>query len=112
MAAVMSILWVVCGYSLAFGTEGGTGGENHWAIGDLSKILLDGVTADSVSGSIPETVFITFQMTFIIITPALMVGAFAERMKFSAMMLFSIVWACSPIFPSAIWPGRVTKPCS
>ena len=57
MAAVMSILWVVCGYSLAFGTEGGM----NWAIGDLSKMFLKGVTADSVSGSIPETVFITFR---------------------------------------------------
>ena len=107
MAAVMSILWVVCGYSLAFGTEGGTGGENHWAIGDLSKVLLDGVTPDSVSGSIPETVFITFQMTFFIITPALMVGAFAERMKFSAMMLFSIVWALLSYLPIChmAWSG-------
>ena len=107
MAAVMSILWVVCGYSLAFGTEGGTGADNHWAIGDLSKVLLDGVTPDSVSGSIPETVFITFQMTFFIITPALMVGAFAERMKFSAMMLFSIVWALLSYLPIChmAWSG-------
>ena len=103
MAAVMSILWVVCGYSLAFGTEGGM----NWAIGDLSKMFLKGVTADSVSGSIPETVFITFQMTFIIITPALMVGAFAERMKFSAMMLFSIVWALLSYLPIChmAWSG-------
>ncbi len=103
MAAVMSILWVVCGYSLAFGTEGGM----NWAIGDLSKIFLKGVTADSVSGSIPETVFITFQMTFIIITPALMVGAFAERMKFGAMMLFSIAWALLSYLPIChmAWSG-------
>ena len=103
MAAVMSILWVTCGYSLAFGTEGGM----NWAIGDLSKIFLKGVTADSVSGSIPETVFITFQMTFIIITPALMVGAFAERMKFSAMMLFSIAWALLSYLPIChmAWSG-------
>ena len=103
MAAVMSILWVVCGYSLAFGTGGGM----NWAIGDLSKIFLKGVTADSVSGSIPETVFITFQMTFIIITPALMVGAFAERMKFGAMMLFSIAWALLSYLPIChmAWSG-------
>jgi Amt family ammonium transporter len=103
MAAVMSILWVTCGYSLAFGTEGGM----NWAIGDLSKIFLKGVTADSVSGSIPETVFITFQMTFIIITPALMVGAFAERMKFGAMMLFSIAWALLSYLPIChmAWSG-------
>ena len=103
MAAVMSILWVVCGYSLAFGTEG----DMNWAIGDLSKIFLKGVTADSVSGSIPETVFITFQMTFIIITPALMVGAFAERMKFGAMMLFSIAWALLSYLPIChmAWSG-------
>ena len=88
MAAVMTLLWVLFGYSLAF-TENTA---NNNIIGGLSKIFLNGVGVDSLSGTIPETVFLTFQMTFAIITPALIVGAFAERMKFSAMLLFTMVW--------------------
>jgi Amt family ammonium transporter len=86
-------VWIVLGYSLAFDTTGMVSGITnlHSFVGGMGKAFLKGVTADSLSGSIPETVFITFQMTFAIITPALIVGAFAERMKFSAMMLFFII---------------------
>lgn len=85
IAAVMSILWVVYGYSLAASGDG-------TFIGNFDLLFLKGVTVDSVSGTIPETVFIFFQMTFAIITPALIVGAFAERMKFSAVLLFTTIW--------------------
>ncbi len=88
MAGLMSVLWVIFGYSLAFGT----GGSFQSFIGDFNQLFLKGVTVDSVSGSIPESVFVTFQMTFAIITPALIVGAFAERMKFSASVLFMSFW--------------------
>ncbi|MGA1199959.1 MAG: ammonium transporter, partial [Candidatus Latescibacterota bacterium] len=94
LTAVMSVVWVVCGYSLAFDTTGmqsGTANLNAF-IGGFNNAFLTTVTTDSLSGSIPESVFITFQMTFFIITPALIVGAFAERMKFSSMLLFSILW--------------------
>ena len=94
LTAVMSVVWVICGYSLSFNTTGmesGTTNLNSF-IGGLGTMFLSGVTANSLSGSIPESVFITFQMTFFIITPALIVGAFAERMKFSSMLLFSILW--------------------
>jgi ammonium transporter, Amt family len=94
ITAVMSILWVICGYSLAAGT-----GNNYW--GDLKNTFLNLLSADSESGTIPESVFITFQMTFIIITPALIVGAFAERMKFSAVLIFTTLWAILSYCP--IW---------
>jgi Amt family ammonium transporter len=95
LTAVMSVVWVVCGYSLAFdttGMEAGTTNLNSF-IGGLSNAFLIQVTANSLSGTIPESVFVTFQMTFFIITPALIIGAFAERMKFSSMLLFSILWS-------------------
>ncbi|MDJ0955474.1 MAG: ammonium transporter [Arenicellales bacterium] len=92
----MTILWFVYGYSLAF-DEGGP-----W-IGSLGKLFMAGVTVDSLSGSIPETVFSTFQMTFAIITPALIVGAFAERMRFSAMLLFMGLWFTLVYAPVAHW---------
>ncbi|MBP34273.1 MAG: ammonia channel protein, partial [Roseibacillus sp.] len=92
IAAVMSILWVVVGYSLA-ATEGGN------FIGGLDKMMLKGVEADTLSGTIPESVFVVFQMTFIIITPALIVGAFAERMKFSAVLIFTTLWALGSYIP-------------
>ncbi|HHY85860.1 MAG TPA: ammonium transporter [Verrucomicrobia bacterium] len=88
LAAIMSILWVVYGYSLAFESGGGL----QKFIGGFGKLFLSGVTRESLLGDIPETVFTTFQMTFAIITPALIVGAFAERMKFSAMLIFSVLW--------------------
>lgn len=96
ITSLMTIIWVVYGYSVAFGGEG-----QFW--GGLSKAFLKGVTVDSLSGTIPETVFMTFQMTFIIITPALIVGAFAERMKFSAMLLFMGLWATVVYGPVCHW---------
>ena len=100
IACIISVCWVVYGYSLAFKGDGAF-------IGDLSAIFLNGVERDSMSGSLPESVFITFQMTFAIITPALVVGAFAERMKFSAMCLFSIVWFTFVYLPAChmVWGG-------
>ena len=74
IACAMSLLWFICGYSLAFS------GDGDW-IGNLDKAFLAGVTMDSMSGTVPEPVFIVFQMTFIMITPALFVGGFAERMN-------------------------------
>jgi ammonium transporter, Amt family len=97
IAAVISMLWLVYGYSIAFGpAEGG-----WW--GGLSKVFLAGITVDSVWGDIPEPLFVAFQMTFAIITPALIVGAFAERMKFSSMMVFVILWATLVYFPVCHW---------
>jgi len=96
IAALMSILWVVCGYSLAFG-------EGNAFIGDFSKAFFNGVTVDSISGTIPETVFATFQMTFAIITPVLIIGAFAERMKFSAIMAFMAAWVLAVYAPITHW---------
>ena len=95
IASVVMILYVVYGYSMSFG--GGTG--PFW--GGLGKVFLAGVTPDSVSGTIPELVFVAFQMTFAAITPALIVGAFAERMRFSAVILFSILWVTIVYFPIA-----------
>ena len=96
IAGAVSILWLVAGYSLAFG-EG-----NAW-IGDFSKVMLADVGRDSLSGDIPESLFMLFQMTFAIITPALIIGAFAERMKFSAMLLFSSLWLMLVYVPVAHW---------
>ncbi len=94
-----SLLWFFAGYSLAF-TDGGI--ANAW-LGGLDRVLLAGMTRDSLSGSIPETLFALFQMTFAIITPALVIGGFAERMKFSAMLLFSMLWLLVVYVPVAHW---------
>ncbi|MCG6965790.1 MAG: ammonium transporter [Chromatiaceae bacterium] len=99
ITAMVTILWVVAGYSMAF-TDGGT---LHAWVGGLDKAFLAGITADTLSGSIPETVFMTFQMTFAIITPALIVGAFAERMKFSALLWFMGLWLLVVYAPVAHW---------
>jgi Amt family ammonium transporter len=99
ITALMSILWTFWGYSLAFEDGGGASAF----IGGLSKMFLAGVTVDSVSGTIPETVFMTFQMTFAVITPALIVGAFAERMKFSAMLIFMGIWLTVVYAPVCHW---------
>ena len=96
IAGIVSLLWLIAGYSLAFG-EG-----NQW-IGDLSKVMLSGVTRSSLSGDIPESLFMLFQMTFAIITPALIIGGFAERMKFSAMLLFSACWLFLVYVPITHW---------
>ncbi|MBT3597897.1 MAG: ammonium transporter, partial [Verrucomicrobia bacterium] len=104
MVGIMSVIWVTYGYSLAFGN----GGNMQWLIGDLNNAFLSKVNVDSISGTIPESVFVTFQMTFIIITPALIVGAFAERIKFSAMIVFTIVWVTFSYLPIChmAWGGE------
>lgn len=99
IAATVSLVWVAFGYSLAFGDGGGM---NAW-LGGLDKAFLAGVTVESVKGTIPETLFAMFQMTFAIITPALIVGGFAERMRFSAMLLFSVAWLVLVYLPVAHW---------
>ena len=99
IACAMSLLWFVAGYSLAFGD----GGElNKW-IGSLDNAFLKGVTFTAMSGSIPESVFVVFQMTFIMITPALFVGGFAERMNFGPMLVFSILWSLLVYIPVCHW---------
>tara|TARA_B110000305_G_scaffold138416_1_gene154434 strand:- start:815 stop:2122 length:1308 start_codon:yes stop_codon:yes gene_type:complete len=97
IAVVVSVLWLVVGYSIAFGPSESA----YW--GGLSKMMFNGVVVDSLSGDIPETVFASFHMTFAIITPALIVGAFAERIKFSSMLLFSALWTLIVYFPVANW---------
>jgi Amt family ammonium transporter len=99
ITSLMTLLWVLYAYSLAF--EDG-GGANAF-VGGLGKMFLAGVSVDSLSGTIPETVFMTFQMTFAIITPALMVGAFAERMKFSALLWFMGLWLTFVYAPVCHW---------
>jgi Amt family ammonium transporter len=109
VTGLISILWVVYGYSLAFdstGMEQGVVNLNSF-VGGFAKAFLSGLTLDSLVAGIPETVFITFQMTFAIITPALIVGAFAERMKFSAMLIFMVAWFTLVYAPIAhmVWGG-------
>ena len=91
IAAVASVVWYLAGYSIAFG-EGGA------FMGDFSKVLMAGIGKDTLAGTIPETVFAMFQMTFAIITPALVVGGFAERMKFSSVILFTVFWLLKVFF--------------
>ncbi|MDB3993971.1 ammonium transporter [Gammaproteobacteria bacterium] len=97
IAVTISILWLVVGYSIAFGPSESV----YW--GGLGRMFFNGVDINSVSGDIPETVFASFQMTFAIITPALIVGAFVERIKFSSMLLFSVLWTLVVYFPVANW---------
>jgi ammonium transporter, Amt family len=99
ITCVVSVLWLVFVYGLAFGNGGAL---NAW-IGGFDKVMFDGVSRNSLTGSIPETVFSMFQMTFAIITPALIVGAFAERMRFSAMLLFSSIWLVLVYAPVTHW---------
>jgi len=96
ITCLVTVLWVLFLYSLAFGGDG-------QYVGDMSKAFMNGVGVDSLSGTIPETVFSMFQLTFAIITPALIVGAFAERMKFSAMLLFMTVWVTVVYAPICHW---------
>ena len=88
VACLMSILWFVCVYGLAFGDGGGA---NAW-IGSFDKAFLSGIGTATLAGTIPETVFVMFQMTFAVITPALIVGAYVERIKFGAVLSFSGLW--------------------
>ena len=99
ITSLVSVLWMMFGYSIAFGDGGGM---NDY-LGGLGKAFLAGVGVDTLSGSIPETVFMTFQMTFAIITPALIVGSLADRMKFSAMLWFMGLWLLLVYAPIAHW---------
>ena len=97
IAVTVSILWLIVGYSIAFGPSESA----YW--GGLSKVMFNGVGIDSLHDDIPETTFAAFQMTFAIITPALVVGAFVERIKFSSMLIFSLLWTLVVYFPIANW---------
>ncbi len=96
LACLLSVTWVVAGYSLAFS------GDGAW-VGDLSNVMMVGIGIDSVSGTIPESVFAGFQMTFAIITPALIIGAYVERMNFAAVLLFSVIWLLVVYAPVTHW---------
>jgi Amt family ammonium transporter len=96
VACLMSILWFAVGYSLAFS-------EGNAYLGDFSKAFMAGIGRDTLSGDIPESLFMAFQMTFAIITPALIVGGFAERMRFSSMLLFSAIWLLLVYAPITHW---------
>lgn len=96
IAGVSSLLWLLLGYSLAFS-------DGNAFIGDLSKVMLMGMGRETLLGDIPESLFMLFQMTFAVITPALIIGSFAERMKFSAVLLFSILWLLAVYVPVTHW---------
>ena len=98
ITCMVTVLWPVYVYGLAFGDGGGLN-----AFIGFGKLFLGGVWVDTMSGTIPESVFQMFQLTFAIITPALIVGAFAERMKFSAMMVFMALWVTAVYAPVAHW---------
>jgi Amt family ammonium transporter len=102
IACVMSVLWLALGYSIAFGS-----GNSFW--GGFEKVFLIGVTSETVSGSIPEVLFFTFQMTFAIITPALIVGAYVERINYAFVLIFSSMWMLLVYAPVVhwIWGGGI-----
>ena len=99
ITCVISILWLVFAYSLAFGD----GGSLNAVLGGAGKFFFAGIGPDTLKGDIPETVFAMFQLTFAFITPALVVGGFAERMRFSAMLWFSVLWFCLVYIPVCHW---------
>ena len=99
ITCLVTIVWMVAGYSLAF-TDGGA--MNAY-VGGLSKAMLEGVGKDAMSGTIPETVFFTFQLTFAIITPVLIIGAYVDRVKFSAVALFMVLWSLIVYSPITHW---------
>ncbi len=109
LTALVSVLWMFYGYSLAFSTEGMHAGvvSFHSFIGGFDRGMLAGLKPGSMHGSVPESVFVMFQLTFAIITPVLIIGAFAERMKFSAMLWFSGLWLTFVYLPMAhmVWGG-------
>ncbi|MCU1718026.1 ammonium transporter [Pseudomonas sp. 5P_3.1_Bac2] len=109
ITGLMSILWFVYGYSMAFDTTGMEKGVTNFNsfVGSLDNLFLNKLTKESLTAAFPESVFITFQMTFAIITPALIVGAFAERMKFSAMLIFMTIWFTIVYAPMChmVWSG-------
>lgn len=96
IACIASIVWIICGYSIAFNGDGEY-------FGNLDKLFLNGVSLDSLSGDIPETLFVMFQMTFAIITPALIVGAYVERIKFVSVMMITIFWLIIVYAPVTHW---------
>ena len=100
ITGLMSVLWFIAGYTIAFGTDGVAAGPY---LGDMGNMFLANVSMDSMRNGIPETLFVMFQMTFAVITPALIVGGFAERMKFSAMLLFSAAWMLLVYAPVCHW---------
>ncbi len=97
IACLMSVLWLVAGYSIAFGPSD----SNLW--GGIGKVMLTGVTEDSLTGTIPELLFFAYQMTFAIITPALIIGAYVERTKFAFVLTFSSLWMLLCYAPVAHW---------
>jgi ammonium transporter, Amt family len=104
VTCLISVLWAVIGYSLSFGANPDAGINKY--IGGFSQLMLGGIkmdSANSLAGTVPEYVFMMFQMTFAIITPALIAGAFAERMKFSALLLFTTLWSLVVYAPIAHW---------
>jgi ammonium transporter, Amt family len=109
LTAVLTLVWFVCGYSLAFDTSGMAAGDTNLRsfIGGLGKTFLRGVGPSSMTNAIPEAAFFLFQLTFFVITPGLIVGAFAERMKFSALLAFSVAWSLLVYVPIChmTWSG-------
>jgi ammonium transporter, Amt family len=99
ITCVVSLLWIAGAYSLAFGD----GGSHQAWLGSLDKALFAGIGRDSVTGTVPETVFAMFQLTFAIITPALVIGGFAERLRFSAVLGFTVLWLLLVYVPVAHW---------
>ena len=100
LTCLMSLVWFLVGYTIAFGSDGV---EQGMFIGDFGNVMFASISMDTMNGSIPATLFAIFQMTFAIITPALIVGAFAERMRFSAMLLFSTIWLIVVYSPVCHW---------
>ena len=100
LTCLMSLVWFVVGYTIAFGSDGVE--QGMW-IGDFGNVMFASMTMDTMNGGIPATLFAIFQMTFAIITPALIVGGFAERMRFSAMLLFSTIWLIVVYAPVCHW---------
>lgn len=98
-ASISTILWVICGYSLSF-SDGGS--WQNW-LGGFDKLMLRGITPDSLSGAIPEMLFLLFQMSFAVITPALITGAFIDRLKFSSCLIFLALWSLFVYYPLAHW---------
>jgi Amt family ammonium transporter len=100
LTCLMSLVWFVVGYTIAFGSDGVE--QGMW-IGDFGNVMFASMTMETMNGGIPATLFAIFQMTFAIITPALILGAFAERMRFSAMLLFSTIWLIVVYSPICHW---------
>jgi Amt family ammonium transporter len=98
IACLASLVWVTVGYSLAL-----TPGSGKWWIGGMDQFFLQNLSEDSMNGTFPESVWVIFQMTFAIITPGLIVGAFVERIKFSAVMIFSVLWLLVVYVPACYW---------